>query len=180
MSVIVLPYNPEWKNWFKEIRAPIWEKICEHIVDIVHIGSTSVEGMSAKPIIDIDAIVDNWDNLPEIIKLLEELGYKHIGNLGIKEREAFKNTFEPKHPHNFYVCHKDSIAYKNHLLLKKHLSENPENFARYEELKIGLGKTESDIDTYTKRKTELILEFLAAEGMTEEEICEIRSENLTA
>ncbi len=178
MSVLVVPYNPEWKNWFKEIRAPIWEKLSDHLLDIVHVGSTSVEGMSAKPVIDIDAVVDSWDNLPEILKLLDELGYKHRGNLGIKEREAFKTTFEPKYPHNFYICHKDSIAYKNHILLKKHLSENPEDFKRYAELKIGLGNTESDIDTYCKLKTDLILEFLAAEGMPEKEINEIRSENL--
>ena len=101
MSVLVVPYNPEWKHWFTEIQAPIWEKISEYLVEIVHVGSTSVEGMSAKPVIDIDAVVDNWDNLPEILKLLDELGYKHRGNLGIKEREAFKITFESKYPHNF-------------------------------------------------------------------------------
>jgi len=178
VSVIIVSYNPEWKSWFTEIQVPIWEKLSEYLVEIVHVGSTSVEGMSAKPVIDIDAVVDSWDNLPEILKLLDELGYKHRGNLGIKEREAFNIAFEPKYPHNFYVCHKDSIAYKNHILLKKHLSENPEDFARYETLKIGLGNTESDIDTYTKLKTDLILEFLAVEGMPEEEINEIRSENL--
>jgi len=179
MSINITHYNPDWKNWFKELHVPIMKKIGEYIIDIVHVGSTSIEGMSAKPIIDIDAVVDSWDNFTEILKLLDELGYKYRGNLGIKEREAFKITFKPKYPHNFYVCHKDSIAYKNHILLKKHLLENPEDAGRYSQLKIGLGNTELDIDTYTKRKTDLILEFLFAEGMTEEEINEIRSENLS-
>jgi len=179
MSVIVIQYNPEWKQWFKELRAPIWEKISDHVVDIVHVGSTSIEGMSAKPVIDIDIVVDSWDNLTDIIKHLGELGYEHQGDLGIKEREAFKQARTPMFPHNLYVCHKDSIAYKNHILLKKHLTENPEAFRQYENLKIRLGKTASNVDTYCKLKTELILEFLSAEGVSDEELNEIRLENLS-
>ena len=179
MSVIVVPYNPEWKQWFKELRAPIWGKISDYTIAIVHVGSTSIEGMSAKPVIDIDIVVDNWDNFTEIIKNLGELGYEHRGDLGIKEREAFKQTRRPIYPHHLYVCHKDSIAYKNHKLLKKHLMENPEAFKRYEDLKIRLGKTASNGDTYCRLKTELILEFLSAEGVSDEELDEIRLENLS-
>ena len=179
MSVIVVQYNPEWKQWFKELRAPIWEKISDYDVEVIHVGSTSIEGMSAKPVIDIDIVVDSWDNLTDIIERLGELGYSHQGDLGIKEREAFKQVRRLIHPHNLYVCHKDSIAYKNHILLKKHLTENPEAFKRYEHLKICLGKTVSNVDSYCKLKTELILEFLSAEGVSDEELDEIRLENLS-
>jgi len=179
MSVIVEPYNPEWIRWFEELREPIWDMIGDIVVDIVHVGSTSIEGMSAKPVIDIDIVVASWDYFTEIINRLGKLGYKHQGDLGIKEREAFKQTRKPVHPHNLYVCHRDSIAYKNHILLKKHLTENPEAFRRYEQLKISLGKTASDVDTYCRQKTEIILEFLAAEGVPDEELEEIRSENLS-
>jgi GrpB-like predicted nucleotidyltransferase (UPF0157 family) len=67
MPVNVVSYNPEWKQWFKELCEPICEKINDYVVDIVHVGSTSIEGMSAKPIIDINIIVDNWVNFPESI-----------------------------------------------------------------------------------------------------------------
>jgi GrpB-like predicted nucleotidyltransferase (UPF0157 family) len=179
MPVRVVSYKPEWKQWFKELREPILEKISDYIVDIVHVGSTSIEDMSAKPLIDIDIIVDNWNNFPEIIKRLGELGYENKGDLGIKEREAFKLTYTHKHPHNLYVCHKESLSYKNHILLKKHLLENSEDFKRYEELKISLGNTVSHVDKYTRLKTELILEFLAAEGVSDEELNVIRLENLS-
>jgi GrpB-like predicted nucleotidyltransferase (UPF0157 family) len=178
MSVRVVSYNPEWEQWFKKLRKPIFEKLSDYIVDVVHVGSTSIKGMSAKPIIDIDILVDNWNNFPVIIKLLGELGYEHQGDLGIKEREAFKLTYGYKYPHNLYVCRKDSIAYKNHILLKKHLLENSEDFKRYEKLKISLGNTASNVDEYTRLKTELILEFLAAEGVSDEELKVIRLENL--
>jgi hypothetical protein len=73
-----------------------------------------------------------------IIKCLGELDYEYQGDLGIKEREAFKLTHEPKYPHNLYVCRKDSLACKNQILLKKLISENSEDFERYEELKISV------------------------------------------
>jgi GrpB-like predicted nucleotidyltransferase (UPF0157 family) len=179
MPVKIVPYNPEWKQWFRELSEPILEKVSTNVENIVHVGSTSVEGMSAKPLIDIDIVIDNWNIFPEIIKSLEELGYEHQGNLGIKEREAFKLTHKTKYPHNLYVVQKDSLAYKNHLLLKKRLSENSEDFKRYEKLKISLGNTASNVDKYTRLKTELILEFLAAEGVSDEELCKIRQENLS-
>lgn len=178
MPVEVVSYNPEWSQWFKEITEPIWEKLCNNIADIVHIGSTSIEGMTAKPCIDIDIVVDDWDHFQDITIQLNQLGYHHIGNLGIKEREAFKYE-KAKYRHNLYVCKKDSIAYRNHTLLKKHLLENPEDFERYKTLKQSLGKTSANIDEYCRRKTELILEFLKAEGVSEEDLEEIRVENLS-
>jgi GrpB-like predicted nucleotidyltransferase (UPF0157 family) len=178
MPVKVVSYNPEWKKWFKELRQPILGKMSDYIVDVVHVGSTSIEGMSAKPIIDIDILVDSWSNFSEIVRLLEDLGYEHQGDLGIKDRQAFRLIREPKYSHHLYVCHKDSLAYKNHVLLRKHLSENPEGFRRYKDLKINLGETSSDVDIYTRLKTELILEFLAAEGVSEEELNTIRFQNL--
>jgi GrpB-like predicted nucleotidyltransferase (UPF0157 family) len=135
--------------------------------------------MSAKPVIDIDIVIDKWDIFPEIVKNLEELGYKHLGDLGITEREAFKLSHKPKYSHNLYVVHKNSLSFKNHLLLKKHLSENSDAFKRYEELKIRLGNASSNVDKYTQLKTELILEFLAAEGVSDKELNQIRRENLS-
>ena len=87
-TVEVLPYDPAWHDWFLEIRSQIWSKLHDLIIDIVHVGSTSIEGMSAKPVIDIDVLVNHWNDFPLISKRLETLGYKHIGDLGISERET--------------------------------------------------------------------------------------------
>lgn len=179
MPVSVVPYNPDWTLWFRELREPIWEKIRDYAVDVIHVGSTSIKGMSAKPVIDIDILVEDWKRFPEIVGRLHELGYKHQGDLGIKEREAFKQTRGSCHPHHLYVCRVGSVAYKNHVLLKKHLIENPEDFRRYEELKVRLGGAASDVDEYTRLKTELIMEFLSTEGMSHEELEEIRVQNLS-
>ena len=179
MPVSVLSYDPEWALWFQELRGPIWEAVYDLAVDVIHVGSTSVLGMSAKPVIDIDIVVEDWGNFREIVRRLYGLGYEHQGDLGIREREAFKQRGEPCHPHHLYVCRLGSVAYKNHVLLRKHLVDNPSDFRRYEELKVKLGGFASDVDEYTRLKTELILEFLFSEGLSDEEIEEIRLQNLS-
>jgi GrpB-like predicted nucleotidyltransferase (UPF0157 family) len=161
--VEVLPHNPEWKRWFEELRRPIWDLLNDLIIDIVHIGSTSIRRMSAKPIIDIDIVIDNWDIFPELVKRLESHGYEHVGDMDITNREVFKHN-TPNYPHHLYVCHEDSTAYQNHILLRKHLLENPEDFNRYKELKTRLARTVDKREDYWSSKTELILEFLEKEG----------------
>lgn len=179
MPILVVPYNPQWIRWFNELREPIWSKTNDLIIDIIHVGSTSIKGMSAKPVIDMDIVIDDWNKFPEIVKRLDTLDYIHLGNLGISDREAFKSMKDPRYPHNLYVCHKDSVAFKNHILLRKHLLENPESFTRYTDLKLSLANKVVDVDEYTRLKTDLILGFLKAEGLSLEELEVIRSENIT-
>ncbi len=179
MPVEVVSYSPEWRQWFKELTEPIRYEIGEYIVDVVHIGSTSIVGMSAKPVIDIDIVIDDWNKFPQIVAGLSALGYTHFGDLGIKEREAFKLEKTTIHRHNLYVCHKDSTAYRNHILLKKHLNENPVDVQRYIGLKLELAKSSIDIDQYCRSKTDMILEFLEAEGISQKELSEIRFQNLS-
>ena len=179
MSVVeVVPYNPEWKKWFEELRAEIWPLISDAAQDMIHVGSTSIEGMSAKPIIDIDIVIESPEDLPKISERLAKLGYYPVGDLGIIGREAYNLDRTPKYPHHLYVCLIDSEALRNHLLLKKHLTENPESFKRYYDLKTSLAKSVVSREEYWKSKTMLILEFLRAEGMSEESLDKIRDQNL--
>ncbi len=178
MAVEVLPYNPEWKKWFEFIRNEVWAQVGDLVLDIVHVGSTSIAGLRAKPIIDIDIVVDDMGDFEEIKKRLARIGYEHVGDLGIEGREAFNLDRKHKYEHHLYLCPVDSIAYKNHLMLKKHLTENPDALKRYNDLKLGLSETSESIESYWKAKTELILEFLEKEGMDEEALKSIREDNL--
>ena len=145
---------------------------------MIHVGSTSIEGMSAKPIIDIDIVIKNPKYISKISERLVKLGYSHVGDLGISGREAYNLDRAKSYPHHLYVCPRDSNALRNHLFLKKHLSKNPESFKRYNNLKIGLAKSVVSREEYWKSKTMMILEFLRAEGMSEKVLDEIRLQNL--
>ena len=156
----------------------IWPHVSDVALDMIHVGSTSIEGMSAKPIIDIDIVIQSSEYLSMINARLEKLGYFHVGDLGITGREAFNLDGTPIYPHHLYVCPSESEALRNHLLLMKHLIENPESFKQYNDLKIDLAKSVVSRGEYWKSKTFLIIEFLRAEGMSTETLEEIKRQNL--
>ena len=89
-KVVVLPYDVAWQSAFEKIKSEIEEVIGAFIISIEHVGSTAVEGMSAKPCIDIDVIIKDYSAFTEVVDCLKAIGYIHEGDLGIKDREAFK------------------------------------------------------------------------------------------
>ena len=93
--VEVVPYDSAWKFDFEKIKAEIEGALGDLIVAIEHVGSTSVEGLSAKPCIDIDVVIEDYSVFDAVILNLENLGYIHEGDLGIKDSEAFKYNSKP-------------------------------------------------------------------------------------
>lgn len=113
--VIVETYNEMWTTEFEKIKAEIESVLANLCIGIEHVGSTSVVGLSAKPIIDIDIVIEDYLVFPEVIKKLNSIGYIHEGDLGIKDREAFKYVDKPHlQQHHLYVCPKYS---KHHVLI---------------------------------------------------------------
>ncbi|MBO7601103.1 MAG: GrpB family protein, partial [Lachnospiraceae bacterium] len=86
--VVVLPYDKKWKQNFVEIKNELAQALGELAISIEHVGSTSVEGLAAKPIIDIDVVVKK-ENINDVVSALNSIGYIHEGDLGIPGREAF-------------------------------------------------------------------------------------------
>ncbi len=151
-------------------------------VKVEHVGSTSVEGLWAKPILDIDIIVENDLDSKRVIDLLENVGYTHEGNLGIEGREVLKykenNQFIQWMDHHLYVCLNDCENLKSHLLVRDHLRNNKDSVEAYSELKRKLAEEFSDdIDLYIDGKTDLLTEILKQEGFGSSEINRIESIN---
>ena len=88
--VIVLPYDEQWKQDFHMIKDELSSTLGQLAMRIEHVGSTSVEGLSAKPIIDIDVVISDYAVFEEVVSALKAIGYQHEGDLGIAGREAFK------------------------------------------------------------------------------------------
>ena len=74
-TIILEPYNPKWAEEFEK-KTEIYPAINDCILSIEHVGSTSVPGLWAKPIIDIDIVIDNG-LLPAVIEKLQSIGYTH-------------------------------------------------------------------------------------------------------
>ena len=84
-KVVVLPYDSCWKADFEKIKSEIETAVGDLIVGIEHVGSTSVEGLSAKPCIDIDVIIKDYSMFSAVVFKLAEIGYFHEGDLGITD-----------------------------------------------------------------------------------------------
>ncbi len=166
-NVIVLPYDPEWKNDFDEIKQEIVNAIGDLIVCIEHVGSTSVEGLSAKPIIDIDVVISDYSVFDSIVSKLSAIGYIHEGDLGIKDREVFKYSDKPHlRKHHLYVCPQNSKELLRHITFRDFLRSNPEAVKKYSKVKeTGAKLFPDNMDKYIEYKLPCIEELYLLCGL---------------
>ena len=166
-KVIVLPYDRAWRSAFEEIKKEIESAIGDLIIGIEHIGSTSVEGMSAKPCIDIDVIIKDYSVFDAVVSKLEAIGYIHEGDLGIKDREAFKYSNKPHlQTHHLYVCPQYSRELYRHITFRDFLRTNPAAVGKYSLVKETAARLyPDDIDQYIEYKSPCIEELYALCGL---------------
>jgi GrpB-like predicted nucleotidyltransferase (UPF0157 family) len=133
------------------------------ITTIEHIGSTSVPGLSAKPIIDILATVESYEGARELIAPLEELGYVYCGEFGIPRRHYFDREDDAgRDTHHLHVLEPGSAEAANHLLFRNHLRANAADREAYAALKRELiAKFAEDRAAYTEAKAAFIQNALA-------------------
>lgn len=156
--VVVRPYDETWEQDFKDIEKEIREKLGELALRIEHVGSTSVKGLSAKPIIDIDIVIADYSVFDDVVLKLNEIGYTHEGDLGVAGREAFKyDGKEHLQKHHLYVCTVDSPELKRHTAFRDHLRSHPEAVREYSRIKEeGAALYPDDIDGYIEYKSPFI------------------------
>ena len=166
-KVIVVPYDPAWKNDFNMIKSEIEGTLGDLILGIEHVGSTAVEGMSAKPCIDLDVIIEDPSVLDAVVRGLADIGYTHEGDLGIKGREAFKYTDKPHlKAHHLYVCPQTSQELRRHLVFRDYLRSKPEAVKEYSAVKVEAARLfPNDIDRYMAYKAPCIEELYRMCGL---------------
>lgn len=153
-EVRVVSYDSSWPTLFQQEVERINGVLEKEIVCSYHIGSTSIPGMSAKPIIDIllevkDIVkIDSYNN--EMIKL----GYEPRGELGLPGRRYFSRE-EPKdvRTHHIHAYQTDNIELERHLAFRDYMITHPDDAKIYSELKIVLARRfQWDIDGYISGK----------------------------
>jgi GrpB-like predicted nucleotidyltransferase (UPF0157 family) len=175
--VEVVEYDPNWPLIFKDLYAVLNQNVGELVLAIEHVGSTSVPGLAAKPIIDLDIIVADRAALQLVIEKLAALGYTHQGDLGIKDREAFRraDTHTPDDKsgrvwpvHHLYVCVAGSESLRNHLAFRDFLRAHPEKMQQYAVLKKQLAVDyEYDMDSYIAGKTAFVMAIVGEAQSTD-------------
>nr|WP_246529657.1 GrpB family protein [Microvirga zambiensis] len=138
----LVPYDPHWPRRFEALATRASAALSPLPVRIEHVGSTSIPGLSAKTIIDLDVVADPAD-VPEAVRRLSEIGYVHKGDQGLAGREAL--LWPPRErQHRLYVCRADSPALHEHILFRDFLRANPEEVKQYERLKRALAARFAD------------------------------------
>lgn len=155
--VVVEKWNPQWKYEYEKIVASLGKDIIYNSIKIEHVGSTSVEGLSAKPVIDLDIVIEK-DKFAIIKELLNKKGYEHEGDLGIEGREAFSYSGkEELMTHHLYVCPKDSKELFKHITFRDFLKNNSALASEYSKVKEQAAVLyPDDIDKYMEFKSEII------------------------
>lgn len=168
-GIIIEPYQERWESEFLLLKQVLTDVLGELIVGIEHVGSTSVKGLGAKPILDLDIVIVDKSIFRKVLEKLTEIGYIHKGDQGIEGREVFKREdihvprgINSKHwmEHHLYVCTKDNKELHRHLTFRDYLRSHTEVANEYEKLKMHLAKTAKSREEYTEAKTEFIHHIL--------------------
>lgn len=157
----IVDYDPVWPVAFDEIRGSIQPALADVALAVEHVGSTAVPGLAGKPIIDIDVVLAQASQVPAAIGRLDALDYWHQGDLGVVGREAFRSP-PGGHYHHLYVVVEGSKPHRDHIDLRDHLREHPDEARRYAKRKRALAHLlVTDREAYTSGKSNLIEDMLA-------------------
>lgn len=159
-TVKVEEYNPTWKDMYLEEEKILKEMFGNVALAIEHIGSTSVEGLSAKPIIDMAVgvkILSDFDKVKEKF-MMKPYSVKEDSTEG---EVLVRKGNEDNRTHFIHVMEIDSDRYIEAILFRDYLRKNVWALEKYEELKKDLAeKYADDRKKYTAFKNEFIKEIL--------------------
>jgi GrpB-like predicted nucleotidyltransferase (UPF0157 family) len=160
-KVEVVPHNPNWRNLFETESKQITIALGEKIVVIHHIGSTSIEKIYAKPIIDILVEVKSIDRVDDQNSSMQLLGYQCMGEFGIKDRRFFrKDNLDGIRTHHIHAFEVGSAQISRHLAFRDYLNVYIDDALAYSSLKRSLAaKYPDDIEGYMDGKHEFIQEI---------------------
>ncbi|MBW3596764.1 MAG: GrpB family protein [Planctomycetes bacterium] len=160
-NIVVVPYSPEWPAEFAAEARRLEVAMAPVLVELHHIGSTSVPGLAAKPLIDILAVVCTVEGLDECNEAMVALGYEPKGEFGIAGRRFFSKGSDEHRTHHVHAFAVGDPAIDAHLAFRDYLRTHPHEARRYGELKAALAERHrNDIDAYMDGKAPLIQEML--------------------
>ena len=152
-----------WQQLFVEEATRIREAIGEYVTAIEHVGSTSIDGIAAKPIIDMAIGLKNLADGEKCVVPLENVGYEYRGEYGIAGRFYFVKG-EPR-THHLHMVSADSDFWRSHLLFRDYLRAHSSVAKEYERLKIDLAeKFPDNRDAYLEGKSVFIENVLRVAG----------------
>jgi len=173
----VVEYDPAWPRHFEAMAAELEVALTGvRVRSIEHVGSTSVPGMWAKPVLDIDIVVVEED-VAAAAAAMEGAGYEPLGEMGVPGRHAFRAPDGPRR--NTYVVVDGSLSLRNHLGLRRVLREEAALRDEYSEVKRALASTlaVAEMEAYVEGKSAIVRRILLVAGLTPAELDDVEDVN---
>ncbi|HEX8887619.1 MAG TPA: GrpB family protein [Pyrinomonadaceae bacterium] len=159
MKVTIVEYHPEWRQMFEDEKKVLQTALAEVPAEIEHIGSTSVIGLAAKPIIDIMVGLEDFSIADHLVPKIEAFAYEYIKRYEdvMPFRRFFTKEQEGRRTHQIHMVGIGTEFWERQLLFRDYLRQNESVAARYAALKKELAKREwVDVNEYADAKTEFI------------------------
>jgi GrpB-like predicted nucleotidyltransferase (UPF0157 family) len=159
-TVMVVKHDPSWADEFRKERSRIIKTCGLAVVSVEHVGSTSVPGLAAKPIIDIAVGVKRLKDAKMLIKPLRKIGFNFY-------RISRYEIFLAKGPdtlrtHYIHVVRYKGAKWKIDIGIRNYLRKHPKEVAKYAKLKRELANMyANDRYTYTAKKDAFIKSLIA-------------------
>ncbi|MEK4425682.1 GrpB family protein [Solibacillus sp. FSL K6-1523] len=172
----VIAWTEEWKNLYNLEEVILKEVLKEELLDIFHIGSTSIRTIGyAKPIIDMLIVVTNINQVDFYINEMVAMGYEPKGENGIAGRRYFTKGKESR-THHLHIYQIGNEHINNHIYFKEYLLNNHSEAKKYGDLKLSLAKQfPNEHLKYQEGKQQFINELVSKAkkwGMQNRNFCE--------
>ena len=156
-DVKVVGYSARWESEYEAEARKIREILGDELINIFHIGSTSVKGLSAKPIIDIMPVVNDLERVDVAQDRFEAIGYEAMGEYGISGRRFYRKGGDDR-THHMHLFQFDNLQeIERHLAFRDYLRANPDVCDEYGRLKTRLAEQfPADIEAYMDGKDEFV------------------------
>lgn len=155
--VKLMPYDPRWQNEFESEKHSLVEAFGNKIIAVEHIGSTSLPGAYAKPIIDLQVGIRSLDEATDFIAGLEKLGYEYVPEEWFADRCFFPKGTDECITHHLHLVEFNGAEWTNSLLFRDYLIAHPQALKEYVALKEDLAERyENDRHKYTEAKDAFI------------------------
>ena len=155
--ITVVDYNPLWQEKYEKEARLIRKILADNCIAIYHIGSTSVKGLAAKPIIDIMAAVRSLEKVDNVAKDFKELDYEYLGEFGIKGRRYLRKGGDER-THQIHIFQMDDWNnIGRHLAFCDYMRTHEKERKEYAKIKIELARRfPYNIDGYCKGKENFV------------------------
>lgn len=166
-TVTVVPYDPRWALLFDQAALDLRSTLGSAILAVHHVGSTSVPGLAAKPILDILVSIPVFARGPDLVPQLAALGYEFRPDEEIPDRHYFRRGAGAVRTHHLSLAEPDSRHHRVTLAFRDALRANPSVAAAYASLKRRLAdQFPRDREAYIAGKSEFIAQVLDQVGVT--------------